>query len=31
MAIKFGLCNAELRKVLWAYPTYISDLKYMIG
>jgi glutathione reductase (NADPH) len=30
MAMKFGLSNQDLKKVLWAYPTSISDLKYMI-
>jgi glutathione reductase (NADPH) len=30
MAIKFGLSNHDLKKMLWAYPTNISDLKYMI-
>jgi glutathione reductase (NADPH) len=31
LAIKFGLSNQDLRKVLWAYPTNVSDLKYMIA
>jgi glutathione reductase (NADPH) len=31
MAIKFGHSNRDLKKVLWAYPTYVSDLKYMIS
>jgi len=31
MAIKFGLSNSDLKKVLWAYPTHVSDLKYMIS
>ena len=31
MAIKFGLSNSDLKKVLWAYPTHTSDLKYMIS
>jgi glutathione reductase (NADPH) len=31
LAIKFGLSNADLKKVLWAYPTHVSDLKYMIS
>ena len=31
MAIKFGLSNHDLKKVLWAYPTNASDLKYMIS
>jgi len=30
MAMKFGLSNRDLKKVLWAYPTNVSDLKYMI-
>jgi glutathione reductase (NADPH) len=30
MAIKFGLSNQDLKKMLWAYPTNISDVKYMI-
>jgi len=30
MAIKFGLTNRDLKKMLWAYPTNVSDLKYMI-
>jgi glutathione reductase (NADPH) len=30
MAIKFGLNNQDLKKMLWAYPTTVSDLKYMI-
>ena len=30
MAMKFGLGNRDLKKMLWAYPTTISDLKYMI-
>jgi glutathione reductase (NADPH) len=31
MAIKFGLSDQDLKKMLWAYPTSVSDLKYMIG
>jgi glutathione reductase (NADPH) len=31
LAIKFGLTNLDLKKVLWAYPTHVSDLKYMIS
>ena len=31
MAIKFGLSNLDLKRVLWAYPTNSSDLKYMIS
>lgn len=30
MAMKFGLGKQDLKKMLWAYPTNISDLKYMI-
>ncbi len=30
LATKFGLSNQDLKKVLWAYPTNVSDLKYMI-
>jgi len=28
--MKFGFGNQDLKKVLWAYPTNVSDLKYMI-
>jgi glutathione reductase (NADPH) len=31
LAIKFGLSSTDLKKVLWAYPTHVSDLKYMIS
>jgi glutathione reductase (NADPH) len=31
LALKFGLSNSDLKKVLWAYPTHVSDLKYMIS
>ena len=31
MAMKFGLSNQDLKKMLWAYPTNVSDLKYMIN
>lgn len=31
MAMKFGLSTGDLRKVPWSYPTFISDLKDMIG
>lgn len=31
MAMKFGLSNSDLKRVLWAYPTQVSDLKYMIS
>jgi glutathione reductase (NADPH) len=30
MAMKFGLGKRDLKKMLWAYPTNVSDLKYMI-
>ena len=29
LAIKFKLPPDELKKMLWAYPTYTSDIKYM--
>ena len=31
VAMKFGLTTRDLKKVLWAYPTYISDIKYMLA
>lgn len=31
LAMKFGLTTRDLKKVLWAYPTHISDLKYMVA
>ncbi len=31
MAMKFGLSNHDLKQMLWAYPTNVSDLKYMIS
>jgi glutathione reductase (NADPH) len=31
MAIRFNLKTDDLNQMLWAYPTYSSDLKYMIG
>jgi glutathione reductase (NADPH) len=31
MAIKFGLGNKELQRVLWAYPTDVSDIRDMIS
>jgi len=31
MAMRFNLKTDDLKQMLWAYPTYISDLKYMIG
>jgi pyruvate/2-oxoglutarate dehydrogenase complex dihydrolipoamide dehydrogenase (E3) component len=30
VAMKFGLTTRDLKKVLWAYPTYSSDIKYML-
>jgi glutathione reductase (NADPH) len=30
LAMKNGLTTRDLKKVLWAYPTYISDIKYML-
>ena len=30
LAMKFGLTNKDLKRVLWAYPTHTSDLKYML-
>jgi glutathione reductase (NADPH) len=30
VAMKNGLTARDLKKVLWAYPTYISDIKYML-
>lgn len=30
MAIKFGLTRTQLKSLLWAYPTHVSDIKYMI-
>ncbi|MCH6256543.1 NAD(P)/FAD-dependent oxidoreductase [Puniceicoccaceae bacterium K14] len=30
LAIKFGIRANELAEFLWAYPTYTSDLKYMV-
>ena len=31
MAMNFDLTTEDLKKVLWAYPTYVSDIKYMIN
>jgi glutathione reductase (NADPH) len=31
MAMRFGLTTRDLKTMLWAYPTHISDIKYMIG
>lgn len=30
LAMKFGLTRQQLKSLLWAYPTHISDIKYMI-
>jgi len=30
LAMKFGLTTRDLKKVLWAYPTHVSDVKYML-
>jgi len=30
LAIKFGLTRQQLKSLLWAYPTHVSDIKYMI-
>ena len=30
LAIKFGLTRTQLKSLLWAYPTHVSDIKYMI-
>ncbi|MFT5803261.1 MAG: glutathione reductase (NADPH) [Patiriisocius sp.] len=30
LAIKFGIKASELAEFMWAYPTYTSDLKYMV-
>jgi glutathione reductase (NADPH) len=30
LAMKSGLTTRDLQKVLWAYPTHISDIKYML-
>jgi len=30
LAMKFSLTTRDLKKVLWAYPTHISDVKYML-
>ena len=30
LAMRFGLATHDLKKVLWAYPTHVSDLKYML-
>ncbi|GAB6059868.1 dihydrolipoyl dehydrogenase family protein [Desulfonatronum parangueonense] len=30
LAIKFGLTREQLKSLLWAYPTHVSDIKYML-
>jgi glutathione reductase (NADPH) len=30
LGIKHGIKASELAEFLWAYPTYTSDLKYMV-
>lgn len=30
LAVKFGLTRQQLKSLLWAYPTHVSDIKYMI-
>ena len=30
LAMKSDLTTRDLKKVLWAYPTHISDIKYML-
>ena len=30
LAMQFGLTTDDLNSVMWAYPTYTSDLKYMV-
>jgi glutathione reductase (NADPH) len=30
MAMRFQLTIDDLKRMLWAYPTYVSDIKYMI-
>ena len=31
LAIKYGIKASQLAEFMWAYPTYTSDLKYMVG
>lgn len=31
LAMKHGITAGEMKEFLWAYPTLISDLKYMVG
>ena len=30
LAMRFNLTTDDLKQVLWAYPTYVSDIKYML-
>ncbi len=30
LAMKFNIKAADLAEFMWAYPTYVSDLKYMV-
>lgn len=30
LAVKFGLTASQLKSLLWAYPTHVSDIKYML-
>lgn len=30
LAVKFGLTREQLKGLLWAYPTHVSDIKYML-
>ncbi|BCX47727.1 dihydrolipoamide dehydrogenasereductase [Haloferula helveola] len=31
LAMKFGIKSGDLKEFMWAYPTIVSDLKYMVG
>jgi glutathione reductase (NADPH) len=31
LAMKFGICARELREHIYAYPTFASDIKHMLG
>jgi hypothetical protein len=31
MAVRMKLTGTALKEMLWAYPTYTSDLKYMVN
>jgi glutathione reductase (NADPH) len=30
LAVKFNLTRTQLKSLLWAYPTHVSDIKYML-